>query len=81
MLDESKIIVGSYKAVEGYTEKTLLKSRVPCKLCGEIIQSKHNYDFVTWFFGFVSIDGGLIGPRCLGDESDIEYLYEFLNKC
>lgn len=76
----SKIIIGSYMDVEGYSETTLLKNSVRCKLCGEIIQSKHNYDHVFCRCGLVSVDGGLISPRSLGDEKDIEYLYEFLVK-
>ena len=76
----TKIIIGSYESVKGYAEKMLLKNSVRCKLCGHVIESKHNYDFVSCFCGFVSIDGGLISPRCMGDEEDIEYLYEFLVK-
>lgn len=77
---ESKIIIGSYKDVEGCTERTLLKNSIRCKLCGEIIQSKFTDELVICRCGFVSVDGGLDSPRSIGDEKHIEYLYEFLVK-
>lgn len=78
MYMDSKIVIGSYLDVAGYTEKTLLRNAARCKRCGDEIESKHNYDAVQCSCKFIMVDGGLISPRILGEESDIEFLYEFL---
>lgn len=75
---ESKIIVGSFEDVEGFKNVTLLKNSARCKRCGDTVESKHNYDAVHCSCRFMMVDGGLISPRILGEEVDIEYLYEFL---
>lgn len=76
---DSKIIVGSFKDVEGYSQKTLLRNAARCKRCGVEVESKHNYDAVQCSCKFMMVDGGLTCPRILyGEESDVEYLYEFL---
>ena len=36
-----------------------ITNKIQCKLCGDIIESKHRHDFVTCKCGNLSIDGGL----------------------
>ena len=36
-----------------------ITNRMQCKICGDIIESKHRHDFVTCKCGNLSIDGGL----------------------
>jgi hypothetical protein len=35
-----------------------MRNRAKCKLCGDILESFHQYDFVTCKCGEISIDGG-----------------------
>lgn len=37
----------------------LIKNRIKCNHCGDIIESKHRHDFVKCSCGKISIDGGL----------------------
>lgn len=36
----------------------IIKNAIQCKLCGEIIESKHNHDYVECKCGACSVDGG-----------------------
>ena len=36
-----------------------MRNRAKCKLCGDILESFHRYDYVTCKCGEISIDGGL----------------------
>lgn len=36
----------------------IVKNCIQCKLCGDIIESKHRHDFVTCKCGTCSVDGG-----------------------
>ena len=60
----------------------LIKNKVKCKHCGDIIESKYHHDFVTCSCGKVSIDGGLQYFRLLCDnpKEDIEDLREWIKK-
>lgn len=40
-----------------------LRNRIKCKLCGDIIESEHNYDFKYCKCGKTHIDGGHCCPR------------------
>lgn len=39
--------------------KKIIKNAILCKHCGDIIESKNRYDFVTCRCGCCSVDGGL----------------------
>lgn len=46
-------------------EKTLSKrNRAKCRLCGDVIESKHRHDFVVCKCGSIFIDGGQDYCRC-----------------
>lgn len=36
----------------------IIRNAVQCKHCGDIIESKHHYDYVTCSCGCCSVDGG-----------------------
>ena len=36
----------------------IIRNRIRCRLCGEIIESKSQHDFVTCHCGACSVDGG-----------------------
>ena len=36
----------------------IIKNKAKCKLCGQVIESKHRHDFVTCDCGEISVDGG-----------------------
>lgn len=53
-------------------------NKARCKLCGEVIESKHRHDFVTCECGNLSIDGGLdYARRCADSREDFEDLCEY----
>lgn len=39
-------------------KRKTLKNAAQCKLCGDIIESKHRHDYVTCKCGEIFIDGG-----------------------
>lgn len=41
-----------------------MRNRAKCKLCQEVIESFHRYDFVACKCGEISVDGGLDQLRC-----------------
>lgn len=41
-----------------------MKNRAKCKLCGDILESFHRYDYVACKCGEISIDGGLDYLHC-----------------
>lgn len=41
-----------------------MKNRAKCKLCRDIIESFHQYDYVTCKCGEIAVDGGPGGIRC-----------------
>lgn len=41
----------------------LIYNGVKCRICGDVIESKHVHDFVSCSCGNVSVDGGLDYPR------------------
>lgn len=42
-----------------------MKNKAKCKLCNDIIESFHRYDFVTCKCGEISVDGGQDTFRCI----------------
>lgn len=38
--------------------KKIVKNAIQCKLCGEIIESKHKHDYVECKCGACAVDGG-----------------------
>jgi hypothetical protein len=41
-----------------------MKNRAKCKLCGDILESFHRYDYMSCKCGEISIDGGLDALHC-----------------
>ena len=41
-----------------------MRNRAKCKLCGEIIESFHRYDYVSCRCGEISVTGGLDAYEC-----------------
>jgi hypothetical protein len=62
--------------MEGINRK-LIKNKVKCKQCEDIIESKHRHDFVSCKCGKIYIDGGLDYQR-LGYEGKYEDAIENL---
>lgn len=54
----------------------ILKNRIRCKLCGDVIESKHVHNFVTCSCGACSVDGGQDYLRRCGNHDDWEDLTE-----
>jgi len=59
-------------------EKRILRNRAKCLICGEILESKHRYDFKTCSCGNLSVDGGKdYIRRCVKNIDKFEELSEF----
>lgn len=58
---------------------TIKRNAVRCRLCGDVIESKHRHDYVTCSCGNVSVDGGFEYLR-RGYKDGIESLEE-LSEC
>lgn len=43
---------------KSYSKPIILSNKIQCKVCGDIIESKHVHDYVTCSCGSVSADGG-----------------------
>ena len=56
----------------------IIRNRVRCKKCGDIIESKYRHDFVTCKCGAISVDGGKDYLRRSGNLEDYEDLSEVL---
>jgi hypothetical protein len=48
--------------------KKLIKNKAQCKLCGDIIESKHRHDFVECKCKKFAVDGGLVYTRRIFDK-------------
>lgn len=48
------------------------RNRARCRKCGDVIESKHQHDFVTCKCGAISVDGGDAYFRRVGDLGDWE---------
>jgi hypothetical protein len=47
-----------------------MRNRAKCKLCNDIIESFHHYDYVSCKCGEISIDGGMDVRRCMARNWD-----------
>lgn len=63
--------------MENEKEKKLLRNRIKCKKCGDIIESKSVHDWVPCKCGACFVDGGLFYSRIGGNLEDIEMLQEW----
>lgn len=58
--------------------KKLIKNRWKCLYCEDIIESKHQYDYVTCNCGKSSCDSGTSYTRLVGDLNMIEHMSEHI---
>lgn len=54
----------------------IVKNAIRCKLCGDVIESKHVHDFVTCSCGACSVDGGHDYLRRCGNRENWEEMFE-----
>ena len=45
-----------------------MKNRAKCKLCGDVIESFHSYDYVACRCGEIAVDGGMDNFRCIAND-------------
>ena len=57
--------------------KLLLRNRIRCKKCGDVIESKYTHDYVSCSCGACAADGGLNYLRRSGNFEDWEDLSEY----
>ena len=54
----------------------IIRNRIKCKKCGDIIESKSRHDFVWCKCQSVAVDGGKDYLRRVGNIEDIEEMFE-----
>ena len=59
-------------------EIKIIRNRMKCKLCGDIIESTNTHDFKFCSCGRVAIDGGKNYLKRSGNINDWEELSEFV---
>ena len=59
-------------------DKKIIKNRIRCKHCGDVIESKSTHDFKFCSCGKVAIDGGHSCLKRSGNPNDWEELSEFI---
>ena len=57
--------------------KKIIRNRIKCKKCGEIIESTSRHDFKFCKCGAVAVDGGKDYLRRVGSKDDYEELIEY----
>lgn len=57
--------------------KKIIRNRIKCKKCGEIIESTSRHDFKFCKCGAVAVDGGKDYLRRVGNKDDYEELIEY----
>ena len=57
--------------------KKIIRNRIKCKKCGEIIESTSRHDFKFCKCGAVAVDGGKDYLRRVGSKEDYEELVEY----
>ena len=57
--------------------KKIIRNRIKCKKCGEIIESMSRHDFKFCKCGAVAVDGGKDYLRRIGSKDDYEELIEY----
>lgn len=60
----------SKKESKSYSKPIILSNKIQCKVCGDIVESKHVHDYVTCSCGSVSVDGGKEYLRRTGFSED-----------
>lgn len=55
----------------------ILRNRIKCLKCGDIIESKHRHDFKLCSCGAIAVDGGLDYQRIVGDLDSYVNLVEY----
>lgn len=58
-------------------ERKIIRNRIKCKHCGDIIESINVHDFKFCFCGKVTIDGGKCYLKRTGNPNDWEELSEY----
>ena len=58
-------------------ERKIIRNRIKCKHCGDIIESINVHDFKSCSCGKVAIDGGKYYLKRTGTPNDWEELSEF----
>lgn len=58
-------------------ERKIVRNRIKCKLCSDIIESTSIHDFKFCSCGKVAIDGGKCYLKIIGSPNDLEELSEF----
>ena len=57
--------------------KKIVRNRIKCKKCGEIIEGTSRHDFKFCKCGAVAVDGGKDYLRRVGSKEDYEELVEY----
>ena len=57
--------------------KKIVRNRIKCKKCGEIIESTSRHDYKSCHFVAVAVDGGKDYLRRVGSKEDYEELVEY----
>ena len=60
--------------------KKIIRNRIKCKKCGEIIESTSRHDFKFCKCGAVAVDGGKDYLRRVGSKDDYEELRFFMDE-
>lgn len=63
--------------VKDNTTKVLTKNSARCRLCRQVLVSKHAHDFQRCLCGAIAIDGGTHYQRCVGNFLYFEDLSEY----
>ena len=58
--------------------KKLIKNRWKCLYCGDVVESKHRYDYVTCNCGKSNCDGGTSYIRLVGDLDMMQDMCEYV---
>lgn len=68
-------------AIKTFYRERVIVNKAQCKLCGDIIESKHGHDFVRCKCGEIAVDGGRSYlRRAAGDLSNIIELSEVIQE-
>lgn len=62
-------------------ERDIILNKIRCKLCGDVIESKHTHDYVTCSCKSCAVDGGRgYLRRCYKEKDCYEELSEYIKK-
>ncbi len=56
------------------------RNAVKCKICGNVIESKHTWDYVICDCGQVGVDGGKDYLKRIGRSENMEELSEYFDE-